>query len=167
MEEVRELFVKPASASERLDVFLRKETDLSRTKLKRLIEQGFVLADGKPQKDYYRVSAGERITLLIPHPEPLDIQPEPIPLAVLHEDEDILVIDKPAGLVIHPVPGHPSGTLLDALRHYFAKRGIKGQPGIVHRLDKETSGAIVVAKTEDANVLLHRQFKLRQVKKVY
>lgn len=162
--------VEPASATERLDLFLAKATGFSRSRIQRLIEEGFVLVNGRPAKPSHRVLSGELILLTVPPPEPSDLRPEPIPLSILYEDEDILVLDKPAGLVVHPAAGHERGTLVNALLHHdpaFATLGNRGRPGIVHRLDKETSGVMVVAKTEAAQFQLQRQFKSRQVKKVY
>lgn len=156
----------------RLDVFLRNQLpDCSRAMLQKLIADHHVLVNGQPSKPSHRVRAGDRITVEIPPPAPLAAQPEEIPLAVLYEDEDLIVINKPAGMVVHPAAGHRSGTLVNALLHHCEGKlaGIGGveRPGIVHRLDKGTSGCLVVAKTDAAQQSLIQQFKTRRVRKIY
>ena len=156
---------------------------LSRSQAKKLIEEGRVLIDGKPGRPSLHVKAGNQVSATLPGPRHLSIEPEPVPLSVLYEDASIIVIDKPPGLVVHPAPGNPSGTLVNALIHHCRNlaridqisegqkpenRSEEGlRPGIVHRLDKETSGVIVVAKDEGAYQDLTKQFKNRTIDKVY
>ncbi|MBI4736369.1 MAG: RluA family pseudouridine synthase [candidate division NC10 bacterium] len=168
--ELREFSVSPAQAGERLDVFLAGASGLSRARIQRLIADGHVLVGGRPQKPRHRVNAGETVRLRIPPATPLDLVPEAIPLDVLHEDDDLIVLNKPAGMVVHPGAGRTSGTLVHALlAHCKTLPGIGGaeRPGIVHRLDRDTSGVLVVAKTEAAHQSLSRQFKARDVEKRY
>ena len=157
---------------QRLDRFLQSESPgHSRAFLQKLIEQGCVLVNGKPGKPSYKVRAGDRIAVEIPPPRPLEARPEDIPLDVLYEDDDLIVINKPAGLVVHPAAGNHEHTLVNALLHHCRGQlaGIGGveRPGIVHRLDKGTSGCLVVAKTDLAHQSLVAQFKARAVKKIY
>jgi 23S rRNA pseudouridine1911/1915/1917 synthase len=156
---------------ERLDRFLTRQLPThSRAYLQQLIEQGQILVDRRTTKPGYRLRAGDHIAVSLPPPKPSGVLPEPIPLDVLYEDGHLLVINKPAGMVVHPAPGNASGTLVNALLAHCAQlSGIGGveRPGIVHRLDKDTSGAIVVAKDDAAHRSLARQFAARQVKKLY
>jgi 23S rRNA pseudouridine1911/1915/1917 synthase len=156
----------------RLDQFLRGELpEHSRAFLQKLIEQGDVRVNGKPSKPSHAVHAGDKIGIEIPPPRPLETQPENIPLDVLFEDADLIVVNKPAGLVVHPAAGNQEHTLVNALLHHCRGElaGIGGveRPGIVHRLDKGTSGCLVVAKTDFAHQALVAQFKSRGVKKIY
>lgn len=170
MVEIRTYEVPPAEAGRRLDQFLVQSSDLSRAAVQRLIHQGRVRIGARPQKASYRVRPRDRIIVMRPPPEPSEVEPEPIPLDLLHEDEDLLVVNKPPGLIVHPGAGRRRGTLVNALLHHCpGLTGIGGiqRPGIVHRLDKETSGCLVVAKTEMAHQSLSRQFEHRQVKKTY
>jgi len=152
------------SVGSRLDAALARAHDaLSRNRIKDLILAGAVTIDGRPVNEpKYRLKAGETIVLVAPPPEEADPQPEDIPLAILYEDEQLIVLDKPAGMVVHPAPGSPSGTLVNALLFHCGDslKGIGGvkRPGIVHRLDKDTSGVMVVAKTETAHRRLAAQF---------
>ncbi|OGB92079.1 MAG: pseudouridine synthase, partial [candidate division NC10 bacterium RIFCSPLOWO2_02_FULL_66_22] len=168
--DLREFIVSQTDAGQRLDVFLAGVSGLSRARIQGLIAGGHVLVGGRPQKPRHRVSAGEAIQLCIPPATPLGLVPEAIPLDVLHEDDDLIVLNKPAGMVVHPGAGRTSGTLVHALlAHCKTLPGIGGaeRPGIVHRLDRDTSGVLVVAKTEAAHQSLSRQFKERVVKKQY
>jgi 23S rRNA pseudouridine1911/1915/1917 synthase len=157
--------------SERLDLFLVQEVaELSRSQLKRLIEQGLVLVNGQPGRPGQKLRAGDRVSLTVPPPGQSTLEPEEIPLSVVYQDDELLVLDKPAGLTVHPAPGHPSGTLVNALLAICPDlRGIgdRVRPGIVHRLDKDTSGLMVVAKSHRAHLSLSRQIKERKVKKGY
>ena len=160
------------AARQRLDQFLRSEfPELSRAFLQKLIEQRHVLVNARPSKPSYRVQPGDRISVEIPPPRPLETAPEDIPLNLLYEDSDLIVVNKPAGLVVHPAAGNYEHTLVNALLHHCRGQlaGIGGveRPGIVHRLDKGTSGCIVVAKTDAAHQSLVAQFKSRAVKKIY
>ena len=156
---------------ERLDAFLaRRCQDLSRSHAHRLIDEGLVTVDGRQGKPSQRLSRGEKVSATIPPPEPIELVPERIPLTIIYQDDDILVVDKPAGLTVHPAPGHPSGTLVNALLALCPElKGIAGtlRPGIVHRLDKDTSGLLVVAKNDRAQRSLSQQLKEREVRKVY
>lgn len=174
-EQETELVVTAGEAPKRLDLFLAgREPSLSRAAVQRLIDEGKIRVNGGLIKPSYKIRPGDRITLLIPRPEPLDIRPEPIPLDVLFEDASVLVLNKPAGLVVHPAPGHWSGTLVNALLHRFttvegslSSIGGKERPGLVHRLDKETSGVMVVAKSDRAHRALAAQFKQHSITRVY
>ena len=156
---------------DRLDVFLaRQSPDLSRSRIRRLIDDGHVTIDGRPGKASTRLVAGRTVTLELPPPSPTELRPWHVPLSVVFEDEHLIVIDKPAGLTVHPAPGNEDRTLANAvLAHAPEIEGIGGErrPGIVHRLDKDTSGLIVVAKNERAHAHLSDQFKNREVGKVY
>ena len=129
-----------------------------------------ILLNGSPTKPSALLRTGDRVSGTLPVPRPLALEPEPLPLTVLYEDPSIIVVDKPPGMVVHPAPGNPSGTLVNALIHHCTDlAGINGvlRPGIVHRLDKETSGVMVVAKNDEAYHHLAKQFKNRSVEKVY
>src|SRR5574341_292475 len=168
--DFREFVVTRAEAGERLDAYVARVGGLSRARIQRLIADGHVLVGGHPQKSRHRLSAGERICLRIPPPVPLTLTPEVIPLDIRYEDADLLVVNKPAGMVVHPGAGRTTGTLVHALlAHCEHLPGIGGveRPGIVHRLDRDTSGVLVVAKTETAHQSLSRQFKARVVQKRY
>ena len=159
------------NGGDRLDVFLaRQSPDLSRSRIRKLIDDGHVTVDDRPVKASTRLVAGQTVTLELPPPSPADMQPWQVPLSVVFEDEHLIVIDKPAGMTVHPAPGNEERTLANAvLAHAPEIEGIGGErrPGIVHRLDKDTSGLIVVAKNERAHAHLSDQFKRREVNKVY
>lgn len=158
-------------SGERLDVFVSRQcTDLSRSQVKRLIEQGHVTLNNHSAKPAVHLKEGDVLVVTVPPPEAVDLAPEPIPLEVVYQDSDLLVVDKPAGLTVHPAPGHPSGTLVNALLALCPDlQGIGGEmrPGIVHRLDKDTSGLIVVAKSQASHNSLSRQMKDRTITKAY
>jgi 23S rRNA pseudouridine1911/1915/1917 synthase len=156
----------------RLDTFLRtKFPAASRGTLQRLIEQGHISVNGKTVKPTHSPRAGEQIEIHWPEARPAEAQPENIPLDILFEDKSLLVLNKPAGLVVHPATGHEEHTLVNALLHHCAGElsGIGGvaRPGIVHRLDKETSGCLVIAKNDEAHLALSKQFAERRVEKIY
>jgi len=155
----------------RLDRFLANNLpEYSRSRLQQLIRTGFVTLNGAATRTRYLVRTGDKIQLTEPLLEKIDNQSEPIPLAILFEDQDIIVINKPAGLVVHPSAGHRQHTLVNALLSHCAALsaiGGKERPGIVHRLDKETSGCLVVAKNDEAHRELSRQFAERVVEKIY
>lgn len=159
------------SSGERLDRYLgRIRPEYSRTYLQKLISDGLVMVNGRAAKAGQRLSAGEQIEVTVPPVPPSPLTPEPIPLEVIYQDDDLLVINKPAGLVTHPAPGQPGHTLLNALLAYLPNLPAAGdamRPGIVHRLDKETSGVMVVAKNAATHTALMKQFKDRTVKRVY
>lgn len=155
----------------RLDALVAAFLDhCSRSYAAQLIRQEHIRVDGALRKPSYHVKLNELVTILVPPPETLDICAEPIPLTVLFEDQHLIVVDKPAGMVVHPAAGHFSGTLVNALLHHCPDlEGIGGEkrPGIVHRLDKDTSGVMVVAKTVQAHHDLSAQFKSRTIQKQY
>lgn len=155
----------------RLDHFLAiKEEKLSRTFIQKLIKDKSVTVNGEPSKSSYAIKDNDKIELSIPEPQPYHAQPEEIPLDILYEDDAIIVVNKPAGMVVHPAVGTASGTLVNALlAHCSFLSGIGGvqRPGIVHRLDKGTSGVMVVAKTDLAHHNLAMQFAEHRVKKIY
>src|SRR6266511_3468156 len=163
--------VSKEDAKLRLDRFLAKELpEYSRSRLQQLIRTGFVRLNGATTRPRQTVRSGDEIELIAPPLEKIENQPEPIPLEVLFEDNDLIVINKPAGLVVHPGAGHQQHTLVNALlSHCTSLSGIGGKerPGIVHRLDKETSGCLVVAKNDISNRELSRQFAERTVEKIY
>ena len=149
---------------ERLDQLLSREVEgLTRPAAQRLLEEGRVLLNGRPAKKNARPSPGDRVELTLPDPEPVDILPQPIPMDVVYEDADVIVVDKPVGMVVHPAPGHPDGTLVNALLYHCGQSlsGINGQlrPGIVHRIDRDTSGLIIAAKNDMAHLALAQQLQ--------
>ncbi len=156
---------------QRLDAFLSAQLpQASRVRVRRGIDGGNAQVDGKVRKASYRLKAGQQVTFVLPPPPASGPEPEPIALSILYEDESIAVVDKPAGMVVHPARGHWSGTLASALVHHFqtlSELGGPTRPGIVHRLDRDTTGVIVVAKTDQAHSHLSEQFKARLVKKEY
>jgi 23S rRNA pseudouridine1911/1915/1917 synthase len=171
MHDSRELRATREQAGERLDRFLAGELpELTRSQIKRLIDDGLVSIAGGAVKAGLRLRGGEAIDVVLPEPEPVAAAPEAIPLCILYEDPHLVVLDKPAHMVVHPAPGHRGGALVNALLHHCPDlEGIGGmiRPGIVHRLDKDTSGVIVVAKTQAALLSLTNQFKNRTIHKEY
>jgi 23S rRNA pseudouridine1911/1915/1917 synthase len=166
--EIIELVVDGGGS--RLDKYIAEHCDLSRSHIQKLIAEGRVLVDGRAAKSSRKVIPGESIVVVVPPPVSISIDPEDIPLDIVYEDDYVMVIDKPAGLTVHPAPGHRSGTLVNAiLAHCPDLMAIKGsiRPGIVHRLDKDTSGLMMVAKNDTAQVSLSRQIKARAIKKGY
>jgi 23S rRNA pseudouridine1911/1915/1917 synthase len=160
-----------AETAARLDRYLAgRLSDHSRTAIQRWIEEGLVLVNEQPTRASRRLVPGDRLTVFVPEPQPATVAAEPIPLVIVYEDNDLLVVDKPAGMVVHPAAGHAGGTLVNAVLHHCPDlAGVGGvqRPGIVHRLDKETSGLILVAKNDRAHAYLQAQFKARQVEKTY
>ena len=166
------LVIEHTLPAERLDSFLRDRFPaVSRGAIQRLIEEGHIRVNGRSVKPTHSPRAGERVEVHWPEARPAEAQPEEMPLDILHEDDALLVLNKPAGLVVHPAAGHEQHTLVNALLHHCAGQlsGIGGvaRPGIVHRLDKETSGCLVVAKTDETHVALSTQFATRKVEKLY
>ncbi|MCL6447452.1 MAG: RluA family pseudouridine synthase [Armatimonadetes bacterium] len=163
--------VDPARAGTRLDVYLAGESPgISRSYLQRLIGEGLVKVNNAPSKPGYRVKPGDEVLLCVPYPEELKVEPEPVPLDVYYEDADVIVINKPRGIVVHPAEGNYSGTLVNALLYHCRDlSGINGilRPGIVHRLDKDTSGLLMAAKNDAAHLELARQLKDRRVVRRY
>jgi len=159
------------AAGERIDTLIaRRLPELSRSHVRKLIDAGFVTIEGRVPKPSEKPPIGAQLRVEIPPPEEMTLEPEDIPLTVIYQDADIIVVDKPPGLTVHPAPGHPSGTLVNALLSVVPDlQGISGtlRPGIVHRLDKDTSGLIVVAKNDRAMRNLQAQLKARLVHKTY
>jgi 23S rRNA pseudouridine1911/1915/1917 synthase len=159
------------AAGERLDVFIaRRLPSLTRSRVQRLIASGDVLLEGARARAGQRLEAGQRVSVRVPAATDGDVTPEAIPLDVIYEDADILAVNKPAGMTMHPAPGHARGTLVNAvLAHARDLSGVGGvlRPGIVHRLDRDTSGVVLVAKDDAAHHALARQLKDRTVEKVY
>ena len=158
---------------ERLDAFLARAGagELTRSAAQRLLEEGAVTRAGRPVKKNDRTAAGETVQVLLPDPEPVDVLPQPIPLDVVYEDGDVIVVNKPVGMVVHPAPGHPDGTLVNALLWHCGDSlsGINGQlrPGIVHRIDRDTSGLIIAAKNDRAHLALAEQLQDHSLARVY
>ncbi len=160
--------------SKRLDIFLgHYEPHISRNRIQTLIKEGLARVNGRSEKAGYKVKLGESVTLKLPEKKVYEVLPEPIPLYVIYEDEHLIVLNKPPGLVVHPAPGNYTGTLVNALLHHYGSlpsaAGKEGREraGIVHRLDKDTSGVMVVARTQEALRSLSAQFKARVVRKRY
>lgn len=169
MEET--IIVSDDNAGDRVDAFLASAVaDLTRSAAQRLIEQGLVRVDGKEVRSSHKLSNGEEISISIPPPEPSAATPEHIPLDILYEDADVIVVNKPAGMTVHPGAGISSGTLVNGLLgHCSDLSGIGGEirPGIVHRIDKDTTGILVVAKNDASHQGLASQFSQHSVKRVY
>jgi 23S rRNA pseudouridine1911/1915/1917 synthase len=172
--ESSKFIVSAEHAGERLDRFLASQIPaLSRSKIQSLMDEGRVRVDGVARKASHRIEAGEAVTIEVPPPRPAGVAAESIPLEILYEDDDLAVINKPAGMVVHPGAGADSGTMVGALLHRFGgSRGLSAvggplRPGIVHRLDKGTSGAIVIAKNNAAHRKIVEDFRTRRVQKTY
>jgi 23S rRNA pseudouridine1911/1915/1917 synthase len=166
------IYIEHSHPSERLDSWLRSRLPgVSRGAIQRLIEEGLIRVNGHVVKPTHAPRAGERVEVRWPEARPAEAQPEAIPLEILYEDDALLVVNKPASLVVHPASGHETATLVNALLHHCRGQlsGIGGvaRPGIVHRLDKDTSGCLVVAKNDDTHLALSAQFAGRKVEKVY
>lgn len=160
------------TASKRLDLFLVDQLpEFSRSRLQKLIKDGYITVDGEfPRKTGFPLEDGMEIEVRIPQQEESDLVPESIPLDIIFENEDIFIVNKPAGMVVHPSAGHPAGTLVHAALAYFpGVEGVGGvkRPGVIHRLDKETSGLVVMAKNDRAHHWVQNQFRDRQVEKTY
>jgi len=166
----RRLEFTASSPGERLDKYLAEQCQISRSYAQKLINEGQVEVNGHAAKASQKLNAGDKVVANIPPPSPISLTPEAIPLKVIYEDNDLIVIDKPAGLVVHPAAGHRSGTLVNAILARCPDLGtINGtiRPGIVHRLDKDTSGLMMVAKNEAAHASLSHQIKQRLIRKGY
>jgi len=163
--------VPPEAAGERLDRFLAGLEEVgSRAAAERLLSQGGVRVNGSSEPKSHRLAAGDVLEVRVPERRPSELEPEQLDLRIAYEDEHLLVVDKPAGMVVHPAAGHDSGTLVNALLHHITDlSGVGGElrPGIVHRLDRGTSGLMVVAKNDAAHQHLARQFAARSVERVY
>ena len=155
----------------RADAFLAERTALTRSAVARLMESGFVLMNGKPVAKNYKLRSGDVFWVELPEAEPDQALPENIPLDIVYEDEDIIVVNKPKGMVVHPAPGNPTGTLVNALL-YHCKDSLSGiggviRPGIVHRIDKDTQGLLVVAKNDGAHLYLAEKLKTHEIRRIY
>jgi len=171
-EEKLEWVAGPADAKERIDKFAKTQLgeEFSRSQIQLWIEAGNLVVNGASVKANYKLAEGDRIVLVIPEAEPTEIVPEDIPLDIYYEDSDVIVVNKPRGMVVHPAPGHTSGTLVNALMfHCKDLSGINGElrPGIVHRIDKDTSGLIMAAKNDKAHASLAAQLKAHTVTRKY
>lgn len=167
MDEIRFL---SADRSMRLDAFLAAETELSRARAQKLIAEGCVLLNGKAARASAQLAEGDSVRLRIPEPVETAALPEAIPLSIVYEDAELLVVDKPQGMVVHPAPGHASGTLVNALLYHVRDlSGVGGElrPGIVHRIDRMTSGLLVVAKNDASHQALAAQFKTHAAGRSY
>ena len=160
------------SKNQRLDAFLASSLDgLTRSQATRLIESGEVAVDGRAVSKSYKLAGGEDIAVTLPEPEPVEAVPQDIPLDVVYEDADVIVVNKPSGMVVHPAPGHPDGTLVNALLYHCAGTlsGVGGalRPGIVHRIDRDTSGLIIAAKNDAAHQYLSAQLADHTLARTY
>ena len=170
--EQREFVVEQETAGQRIDRFLSGEdTGLSRSALQALVADGHVLCNGRLVAKSLKLKAGDTIVLEIPDAKPIEAVPQDIPLDVVYEDQDVIVVNKPVGLVVHPAPGHPDGTLVNALLHHCGDSlsGIGGEkrPGIVHRIDRDTSGLIIAAKNDTAHLALSAQLSDHTLARTY
>ena len=167
----RELTAATEHAGVRLDAFLSADGALTRSQAARLIAEGRVRVNGKPAAKSARLSGGETVTVDVPQLRETALPPQDIPLDVVYEDDDVIVVNKPTGLVVHPAPGHPDGTLVNALPHHGGDSlsGIGGEkrPGIVHRIDRDTSGLIIAAKNDAAHLALSAQLKDHSLSRTY
>ena len=167
----RELTASTEHAGVRLDAFLSADGALTRSQAARLIAEGRVRVNGKPAAKSARLSGGETVTVDVPQLRETALPPQDIPLDVVYEDDDVIVVNKPTGLVVHPAPGHPDGTLVNALLHHCGDSlsGIGGEkrPGIVHRIDRDTSGLIIAAKNDAAHLALSAQLKDHSLSRTY
>ena len=171
MEPIR-LRASEESKNQRLDAFLASSLDgLTRSQATRLIESGEVAVTGRSVSKSYKLAGGEDIAVTLPEPEPVEAVPQDIPLDVVYEDADVIVVNKPSGMVVHPAPGHPDGTLVNALLYHCAGTlsGIGGalRPGIVHRIDRDTSGLIIAAKNDAAHQYLSAQLADHTLARTY
>ena len=171
MEPIR-LRASEESKNQRLDAFLASSLDgLTRSQATRLIESGEVAVNGRAVGKSYKLAGGEDIAVTLPEPEPVEAVPQDIPLDVVYEDADVIVVNKPSGMVVHPAPGHPDGTLVNALLYHCAGTlsGVGGalRPGIVHRIDRDTSGLIIAAKNDAAHQYLSAQLADHTLARTY
>ena len=170
--EILTLQANKEDAGTRVDAWLAAQVEgLTRSAAARLLEEGRVTRDGRPLAKNYKLTGGETLAVSLPEPEPVDALPQNIPLDIVYEDADVIVVNKPKGLVVHPAPGHPDGTLVNALLYHCggSLSGIGGQlrPGIVHRIDRDTSGLIIAAKNDAAHQALAAQLQDHTLARVY
>ena len=169
---MEKVVVEENTQKKRIDSYIvDKNINLSRTAIKRLLDEGKILVNGKKQKPSYKPEVGDIITIEIPEPEEVELKPQDIPIDVIYEDKDIIVVNKPKGMVVHPANGNPDGTLVNAIlaKCKDSLSGIGGEirPGIVHRLDKDTSGLLIIAKNDQAHINMSKQIQDRKVIKKY
>jgi 23S rRNA pseudouridine1911/1915/1917 synthase len=171
LDATESFIVTNNDAAKRLDVYVsEKLPGLTRSAVKNLLVKALVLVDGKPVKASHRMKEGESVLVTIPVAEPAGVEPEDIPLEIIHEDDDIVVVNKEAGMAVHPGSGRKNGTLVNALVHHtteLASTGAPLRPGIVHRLDKDTSGVIVIAKNDRSYLSLSKQFRAHTTTRHY
>ena len=170
MESKLIIDVPDEETGERIDSFLSGKTDFTRTRIQQLIKDRNITVNGKPTKSSYKIEENDEIAIEVPEVETTEIKPENIKIDIVYEDSDIAVINKQAGLVVHPAHGHYSGTLVNALLYHIKDlSGINGEirPGIVHRLDKDTSGLIVIAKNDKVHAALTEMFQEKKIRKTY
>lgn len=170
MESKLIIDVSDEETGERIDSFLSGKTDFTRTRIQQLIKDKNITVNGKPTKSSYKIEENDEITIEVPEVETTEINPENIKIDIVYEDSDIAVINKQAGMVVHPAHGHYSGTLVNALLYHIKDlSGINGEirPGIVHRLDKDTSGLIVIAKNDKVHTALTEMFQEKKIRKTY
>ena len=169
---MKEYIVSQEEKGKRLDTYISSvDTDITRTSAQRLIEDGNILVNGKNAKVSYKIQENDKISVEIPEPKQIELKAQNIPIEIIYEDSDIIVVNKPKGMVVHPANGNPDGTLVNAIMAICkdSLSGIGGEirPGIVHRIDKDTSGLLIVAKNDNAHVKMSEQIKNHEVKKTY
>ena len=169
-DEREVLIITENEAGQRADVVLAAMLELTRSNMQKLLDEGRAVKGTKVIKSNYKVKLGDEIVVTLPEPQPLDVQPENIPLDIIYEDEDVVVVNKARGMVVHPAAGNYSGTLVNALLYHCKNlSGINGviRPGIVHRLDKDTSGIMICAKNDAAHVSLSEQIQSKSAQRTY
>ncbi|MFN3396025.1 MAG: RluA family pseudouridine synthase [Thermodesulfovibrionales bacterium] len=167
---IQELTVEESGKGQRIDLYLTKRTGLTRSKIQRLINEGYVLVNGERVKQNYKVKETDRIMINTPAEEPEGLIPEPLPVEILYKDDYLVVVNKPTGMVVYPAAGHRKGTLMNALAYHLDKMATIGgplRPGVVHRLDKDTSGVMVIATDDRAYYDLVEQFRKRSITRRY
>ena len=169
---MKEYIVSQEEKGKRLDAYISSaDTDITRTSAQRLIEDGNILVNGKNAKVSYKIQENDKISVEIPEPKQIELKAQDIPIEIIYEDSDIIVVNKPKGMVVHPANGNPDGTLVNAIMAICkdSLSGIGGEirPGIVHRIDKDTSGLLIVAKNDNSHVKMSEQIKNHEVKKTY
>ena len=164
-----EIIIIADDAASRLDKFISDNSDISRSYAAKLVEDGNVTINGNPTQKKTKVAAGDEVVITLPEPQEIEAKPENIPIDIVYEDESVIVVNKPQGMVVHPAAGNTSGTLVNGLLYHCSLSNINGavRPGIVHRIDKDTSGLLVVAKTNEAHEALSEQLKERKALRKY
>lgn len=168
--DIKDIIVQPSETGERIDTFLAKKSSITRSQIQRLTEKGNISVNGMQVSQNYKVKLGDFIVIRIPEKKTDDLIPEPIPLDILYKDRNIIVVNKPANMVVYPSAGHNQGTLMNVIAyhcHKLATIGAPLRPGVVHRLDKDTSGVMVVALDDKAYYSLEEQFRARSINRKY